>query len=57
MVEGIVTSCDLRSEIFLLVRGRTSVGCGRVVRGISFVSGSIPNGAGTMVLRCFLFST
>ena len=27
-----------------------------VVSGIEFVLGSIPNGAGTMVLRCFLFS-
>ena len=36
--------------------GRTPVGCGRVVGGIWFVFGSIPNGAGTMVLRCFLFS-
>ena len=26
-----------------------------VVGGIWFVLGSIPNGAGTMVLRCFLF--
>ena len=26
-----------------------------VVGGIDFVLGSIPNGAGTMVLRCFLF--
>ena len=28
-----------------------------VVRGIKFVLGSIPNGAGTMALRCFLFSS